>query len=157
VKAVIAEERYSTELARQMQPLLERHYREVARNQDLTPLDVNWAAYESGDAAGKLLILTARDEGKLIGYSVFYLVRSPHYKSTLWGMNDVLYVLPGYRQSGVGLKLMRESEHALRAKRCQKITWHVKEQNADGSPNPLQAILARRGYEVGELMMERLL
>ncbi len=153
----IHEVTYSETLAKEVAPLLERHWREIAHYQTAVPLAVDFGVYERASMQKRLLILTARDEGKLIAYCVFFITRSPHYTSTLYALNDVLYVVPEYRNTRTGLALIRESEKRLRERGCQRISWHVKEKNADGSLNPLGTILSRLGYAVEELHLGKLL
>ena len=156
-KFIVAEERYSQSLQEELMPLLKQHWSEIALYQGRIPLDVNWEAYRQHDSAGKLVALTARREGVLIGYSVFYLARSHHYQSTLSGINDVLYVAPEFRNSRVGLELIRESERAMKARNVVRINWHVKFKNADGTENHLSRILVRRGYQPEDLTLGKLL
>lgn len=153
----IIETRYTEALAKELQPLLEKHWREIANYQSVIPLAVNWDVYRQADAGGKLAVLVAREGDIMIGYSVFMLVRGAHYRSSLFAMNDVIYVLPEYRHGRTGLALIKESEKLLRAKGCVKISWHVKERNADGTTNPLGAILRKLGYDVEEICMGKLL
>ena len=153
----IFEVRYTEAIAKEFEPLLEAHWREIANYQSVIPLAVNWEAYRQADAGGKLVILTAREGDKLAGYSVFFVVRSPHYSSSVFGMNDVLYVRPEHRHGRAGVALIRESERVMKARGCVKISWHVKERNADGSVNPLGAILRKMGYELEEVSLGKLL
>jgi GNAT superfamily N-acetyltransferase len=153
----IIETRYTEAIAKEITPLLERHWREIANYQEVIPLAVNFEAYRQADAGGKLLVLVAREGDSMIGYSVFMLIRSPHYRSSLFAMNDVIYVLPEYRKGRTGLALIRESEKLLKARGCVKISWHVKDRNADGTPNPLSAILRKFGYELEEVSLGKLL
>lgn len=47
-----------------------------------------------------LRLYTARRNGMLVGYSVFFIVNHPHYKKRMFALQDVLYMHPSYR--GVG-------------------------------------------------------
>lgn len=154
---VLRVERYSEALALEIAPLLELHWREIAHYQSAIPLEVDWGQYKRADATQRMVVVTARQDERLIGYSVFFLVHSPHYRTVLWGMNDVLYVLPEFRQSRVGLQLIRESERQLREVGCRRISWHAKPFNADGSDNPLYKILERMGYTIEEHVLGKLI
>src|ERR1700685_2567393 len=123
---LIASENYTEKLIIEMTPLLRRHWQEIATFKEHIPLDPDFPMYSRLDAACKLLTLTARVDDKLIGYCVFLLTRSGHYKSTLVGMNDVIYVEPEYRKGTVGLRLIREAEKRLKELGVVKVTWHVK-------------------------------
>jgi hypothetical protein len=150
----IARERYSDELIREMTPLLEMQWKEIANYQDQIPLDPDFSVYQRLDAAEKMLWLIARHAGVLIGYSGFILSYPPHYKSTLFAKNDVIYVPPGYRRSSTGLRLIRESERQLKeiaAGKIIKVSWHVK------TSNHLQGLLTALGYAVDEVSMGKIL
>lgn len=153
----IQEERYSDALRAEFQPLLWLHWREIANYQDTIPLAPNFDLYARADAAGRLLALTARMGNDLVGYSIMMLLHPPHYSTTFVAMNDVIWVAPDHRKGRVGLSLIRESERCCKARGCIKISWHVKEKNADGSDNPLAPVLRKLGYEGEELTLGRLL
>jgi hypothetical protein len=90
------------------------HWRELALHQDEIPLSIDEKKYETLDATGVLLILTARDAGNLVGYFLWFLMPHLHYsQSGPMGMTDMYFVLPEYR-SGTGARLFIASEAELR-------------------------------------------
>lgn len=122
-------------------PLLERHRQEISHYPDI-PLEVDTGRYEAAEAVGKLRVYTARIEGNLVGYAVFFVMPNGHYVSSLQAVQDVLYVAPEHRRGSVGLRLVREAERMLAAADVQVIYHHVKHAHP-----ALGAILSRRGYE----------
>jgi len=148
---LIAREYCSDGLFKEVKPLLYEQWREIANYQDEIPLDVDYDFYRKMEAQKKLVWLTARLDGELIGYSVFILIRHPHYQSTVFAMNDVIFVRMTHRKSRTGLALIRESERTLKALGARKISWHVK------LSNDLQRILSARGYATDEISMGKLL
>jgi GNAT superfamily N-acetyltransferase len=153
LKPVVEIERevYTDELIEEMRPLLFKHWKEIATYQDRIPLDPDFSLYAKLDAMGKLLCLTARLDGRLIGYSVFLLTRVAHYKSTLCAVNDVIYVEPEFRKGSIGVRLIRESEKRLKDLGVVKMTWHTK------TSNDLSALLLKMGFAVDEIMMAKVL
>jgi len=103
------------------------------------------------EAAQDLACITARDDGKMIGYSVFFLQNHIHYKSTRMAFNDVLYLHPDYRKGRTGIKLIQHSEDHLKWLGIKKVVWHIKKAN-DFSP-----ILQRMGYGSEEVVMAKIL
>jgi len=88
--------------------------------QNEIPLSIDEDKYELLDRAGILLILTAREGAKLVGYYLWFLMPHPHYsKAGPMGMTDMYFVLPEYR-NGVGLRLFIASETELRKRRVIK-------------------------------------
>ncbi len=88
-------------VAVEIAPLLERHQAELASFPDILA-DCDWDFYEAAARAGLLQIFTAREDGALVGYAVFVVRKHPHYRRHTWANNDVLWVLPAHRRTGVG-------------------------------------------------------
>ena len=92
------------------------HWKELALFQSEIPMSLDMQKYAALEQAGILLILTARDGARLVGYYMWFLMPHPHYgDSGPMGMTDMYFVLPEYRR-GVGAKLFIESEKALKAR-----------------------------------------
>jgi GNAT superfamily N-acetyltransferase len=103
-------------IASEMPRLFEAHGRE--RDEIVDP---DWQAFFSLALDGTLRILTARDNGVLIGY-VFNLVRTHlHIKSKLHCFVDGFYIDPAYRGGALFLRMMRRNDDLLKewgVKRC---------------------------------------
>jgi GNAT superfamily N-acetyltransferase len=106
--------------------LISLHYEEIALNKEVIPLDPDWDRYKTLIANKLAYLITARDDGKLIGYSIFFVTNHLHYKSTLYANNDLLYLHPNYRKGMIGPRLIQYSEQFLKALGVSKILWHVK-------------------------------
>lgn len=130
--------------------LLLDHYREVALHQDDVPLAPDWGLYQHLDESGGLKIFTARQDGGLIGYAIFFVRYHAHYKETLCAINDIVFLRHGYRKGLAGAKLIRYADQELEAYGVDRIFWHIKYSN-DFSP-----ILHRMGYLDEEKIVGRL-
>ena len=131
-------------------PLFKLHYAEIARYLDI-PLDPDLGMYETVEAAGNLRVYSARHEGELVGYVIFFLRTHPHYKTSLHAHQDVLFLLPAYRKGLVGIRLIKFADKMLGEEGVQVVSHHVKDY-ADFGP-----ILERMGYEkVETIYMRRL-
>ena len=133
-------EKYSDKLINDIKPLIVRHYEEIALHKEYIPLDPDWGRYEKLATMNGLLIVTARDEDKLVGYSVFYISPMMHYKSTISASNDIIWLAPEYRKGMTGVRLIKESERALKELGITKILWHIK------FIKDFRKILYRMGY-----------
>lgn len=131
--------------------LLRLHYNEVALDREYIPLDPDWDKYEAIYHRGGLFIATARDDNKLIGYSVFFVVNHLHYSSTLVASNDVLYLRPEYRQGTAGIKLIKFSESELKKAGVDKAVWHIKYHK------DFRKILYRMGYKDEDAIVGKVL
>lgn len=142
------------EVFEDIQPLLRDHYLELARNQESIALNPDWARYGQVEASNALRVFTARDDGALVGYSVFFLSTHPHYADVVLASNDVLFLKQAHRTGRAGLRLIAFSERELGAEFSTKkvsVAWHAK------PDTPLEAILRKTGYGVQDIVFTRLL
>jgi hypothetical protein len=101
---------------RDIQPLIERHYEEIAQFKDMQKLDPDWETYETLERLGKLWVMTVRDHGMLVGYFVMVINRALHYKTLLLATEDIHYLLPEYRKGLIGYRLMAKAKQAMKEK-----------------------------------------
>jgi len=120
-------------------PLLVEHYLEIAHYQDI-PLEPDYASYASLEDAGITRVYTARNEGELIGYAVFFVRKNIHYSSSLQAIQDIIYIHPKYR--GQGGRFIVWCDAQLKAEGVQVVYHHVK---ASHNWGPL---LERIGYQL---------
>lgn len=89
------------------------HHKEVDVNNYDLELNPDWKQYYKLEEAGALRILTARDNGKLVGYFFTLVWPSLHFAQVLQATSDILYVMPEYRRGGTGAKLIKEAEKMM--------------------------------------------
>ena len=134
----------NTETIAQVRPeiggLLAAHYDELATDKRVIRLDPDWGKYEGMERNRSLLIFTARQDGRLVGYSVFFLVWGMHCKSNLFGQNDLIFLDRSARMGGTGVRLIRYSAEQIKEAGADKILWHAKPGTA------LHKILIKLGY-----------
>lgn len=132
----------------EVMPLLEMHWHEIAHYPDI-PLDVDRAYYELADEHDQLRVFTVRDDGALIGYAAFFVQPGHrHYKGSRQAAQDVIFLLPAYRKSGVGRAFISWCDEQLRANHCQVSYHHIKARS-DLNFGPL---LESMGYELVDLV-----
>lgn len=110
-KLVFAWEQFSA-IAREIAPLLQRHYRETGSNTAAVPLDLDFAQYIRLSDAGVLHVLTARHKGKLVGYLFSTIGAHLNFVTTVFSTAHMYYLLPSYRRGWNGVNLFR---HWMRA------------------------------------------
>ena len=81
----------------EIRQLLDIHYQELALNKDKVPLDPQWDLYENHEDSGRLVYVTLREEGELIGYVISIVAPGLHYKTCLTAHMDILFVRPDKR------------------------------------------------------------
>lgn len=133
----------------QMKPLLDQHWAEIAVYPDI-PLEPNYDFYKQADLVGLLRIYTVRQNGDIIGYSVFCVRPHVHYKNHSWAQNDVIWLHPDHRQQGIAQGLVRFWEDDLRLQGVSVV--HV---NAKTQHPALSFLLKSCGYNAVEVGFEK--
>lgn len=145
------------QISDEIKPLLKLHWGEVANHRASVPLDPDWEMYDRLDRTAVLMITTARDDGKLVGYYLSHVTPHPHYKSTLYAFVDVYFLLPEYRNGNTGIRLFMAMEEAMRARmKTAGRTKMVLIGRGRLAHNP-QAILERLGWKAVETAYTKLL
>jgi predicted GNAT superfamily acetyltransferase len=121
----------------EQQGILADHWEEVALNKRLMKLEPRWSTYFQMELAGTLFVIGAYEANKLIGYSANIIQPHLHYAGLMVCMNDLLFVLPEYRDKPVGLRLMAQTRVVAKHKGAELMLWHAKPATA------LAAIMAR--------------
>jgi GNAT superfamily N-acetyltransferase len=106
-----------------LMPMFPRHYEELALNKDKVPLDPQYEIYKARDAEGGVMLVTVREDGKLVGYFVGFVAPGLHYKTCLTLTMDIFYVWPEARGAGAGYHLFKavEQEAKRRGVQCMYV------------------------------------
>lgn len=127
-------------------PLLEQHWKEIAPHQDIFKLNPDMATYRAMEKSGRFCIVTARLEGRLIGYVWLLIQRHLHYQDVKQasivsvGTDDIHYLLPEYRKGWTGVNLLKAAEDEMRSRGVQVMYLRTKAAHDHG------AIFLRLGY-----------
>lgn len=135
------------ELVEEITPLLELHRVELQSHE--MRLNPDWDVYKLMQEIGKLMWLIARDDGVIVGYSLFVISNNLHYKDYLYAIEDVFYVVGDRRGRTIGVGLVKKSEELLKARGVDVITHHAK------FTNEFAPFLERLGYEKVETMLAK--
>ncbi len=124
---------------------------EQATEQDDVEIDPDWDRYAALDMSGQLHMLTARDEGIMVGYYMALVMPSLHYKTLLTAFADLYYLHPEYRKGMNGVRLFKEANAMLKALGVKKsyVMTNVR--------FPITIILKRLGYNCIEHAFARFL
>lgn len=139
------------EVVQEVQPLLVEHYDELTIGKHLIKLDPQWQEYALLEQLGRFVVYTAREDGKLIGYSAYFITRHLHYAGLIHAQNDVLFLQREHRRGTTALRFLDHCEQQLRGKGVQKLTYHIKF-SLDWRP-----ILHRRSFVDEEVMVAKML
>ena len=128
----------------ELKPILHEHWEELALYSDI-PLDPEFELYEALETKGMLSFYSVRRSGELVGYAIFFVRKSPHYKSTLWAVCDIILIRKPYRNFGVGDKLFAFFEDDLRQQGVKVVHMMTKASHPE-----LGGLARRRGYRHSE-------
>jgi len=106
--------------------LFQEHYEEVAERIDVIKLEPDLNRYKGLFDQGMLEIHTAREDGKLIGYSLWLVASGLHYKNCLTASSDIIYISPAYRKGMFGVRFIRWTVEEIKKRNLQRILFHVK-------------------------------
>ena len=129
------------DLLEEIGPLLVAHWQEVAPYQDI-PVKPRIEHYLKVDDLGMLRCFTLRQDGKLIGYAIFFAVESLQSEGVKVAKHEVLYIAPEHRLGMRGMKLVHDCDQELRMEGIT-IVQHTVRPTCDYSE-----MLERLGYEL---------
>lgn len=109
-----------------IKPLLLKHWYEIANNQDTIPLDPDYDKYQWLDDQGMMRIYIARDAGELVGYFISFISPHIHYRSTVYAINDILYIDPAYRGGTQAYRMMKGAMKDLKDNGVDRLIIHMK-------------------------------
>ncbi|WP_155638773.1 hypothetical protein [Burkholderia territorii] len=105
--------------------LYQQHYDEVYGDTNPYPLDINWEQYKKLDDIGMGLGLFAYYDDIVVGYSINVLTPTLHSKNVMSCTNDVLYVDPVFRDTPLGLRLIKKTEEAAKERGANVVLWYA--------------------------------
>lgn len=110
----------------ELKPLLTLHWEEVALNKDKIKLNPDYDAYLQMEKQGMCHTVVVRDDDKVVGYFICFIVNHMHYKDHKWALNDILFIHPDYRGGKIAYKMFKFAEEKLKALGVSVIQLHMK-------------------------------
>ena len=133
-----------------MQEIMRDHWAEVGSHQGVRALNIPADKYADLESRGMLLSLFALDErGEIAGYSINIVAMNMHSADTCYVQNDALFLSNAHRKGFAGIRLMKETEKAAKARGAKLMIWHAKEQTG------LDRLLPLLGYGVLDVMYSK--
>lgn len=151
---LVSQVEHFADIARELPSLFERHYREIALDQESIPLDPDWDRYFMLAMQGMLIVRTARFDKTLVGYIFNLIGPHLHYRSTPHAEIEMFWLDPAYRGSSFTLRWFRENEAALKELGIRKVGVATKNGYKDGR---VGLIFKRLGYRPVETIWSRVL
>lgn len=135
------------DIARELPPLFERHWKELGSNREQVQLDPDWDRYFSLDTVGSLHITTARCGDVLAGYIFNIVGPHLHYRSTLHAEVEMFWLDPSYRGTWFSVRWARANEALLDGLGVRRRHVGIKKGYMDGR---VALIFKRLGYDIVE-------
>jgi len=111
----IEQELLSDKLIPELDALWHGYYASTPAHTDIPPYDFNWPMFLQLQANDALLVLTARENGELVGTALYIVMEHLHHRGFRIAVCDTLAVSKDHRGKGIGKALLRASEDALKS------------------------------------------
>ncbi|MCE7073692.1 hypothetical protein LZG74_25505 [Dyadobacter sp. CY327] len=102
------------------------------------PVNVDWNYYMAAGMAGQCHAVTVRDNGYLVGYSVFTIDNNPNHKHTIEASNAAIFLDKGYRGK-IGREMFLYAQKRLSGMGVKEIHYMIKDER-------IGKLLGRMGY-----------
>jgi hypothetical protein len=117
-------ERCTEDLLNDLRPLFKKHFDEVAPIKDF-PLNPNYEAYLKFEEWGVLRIFTARKAGHVVGYAIFFVKESLHFKDLFEAVHDLLFIEKPHRKGMMGYRFIKWCDEQLKGEGVKMVFHHV--------------------------------
>lgn len=131
------------DIVEELKPLLALHYHEISHYKDIE-LKPDFESYQKLQNIGALICFTARRDGQLIGYNLFFVRHNLHYMDSKQAVQDVVFIHPEFR--GFGKKFFVYCDDVLKSQKVQVVYHHIKAAHNFG------AMLESIGYKLVDLI-----
>lgn len=126
-------------------PLFKEHYKEVHLFPDEIPFNPCYVTYERLEELGAIETFIVKWGDEIVGYAIFTVNYNPHYQDHIYAVNDVIFVKPEHRHTGVADYMVAFCERYLKEERdVSVITYHMK------PFKPFRNLMERNSYKHGE-------
>jgi GNAT superfamily N-acetyltransferase len=101
--------------------MLQRHWEELALDQEEVPLSPDWGRYWDLECQGALSTIAVRERSRLVGYSIMVLTTGLHYDTCAEARMDIFWIAPEVRGRYGGVRLFRAHERELRRRGVRRV------------------------------------
>jgi hypothetical protein len=122
---IFAVEKFS-DIVQELKDLIFEHWREVTSEPETRPLDVHWDQYFELEKQNMIFALTARADGRLVGYIIHLIYRPLHYRYMLMASDDAHFLKKEFRKGPAAMKMFKAAEKALKELGVNSVTYHSK-------------------------------
>jgi len=128
----------------EIRPLVEDHHEEVDMYKDKIKVNPDYDKYFAMEGLGIVHIVTARDDGKLIGYLISFVTPHIHYSDHKYATNDLIFIDASYRKTKTGFEMLKFAEESLKGEGVDVINITMK------ASHPFDSLCEGLGYTYSE-------
>lgn len=141
------------------QQLFHQHYEELALHKEVMPMGLDNNFYSDLEHRRFLLVVTARRDGRLIGYYMAILIaHHPHNKDAgKVCTTDFFYISPTERKGGAGAKLMIAAAKELKRQEVIVASISIKLERDEKIDWATLKMLKALGWEPTDLVLQLVL
>ena len=104
--------------------LIDGYYADTNAQDGIPLLDMDWPFFIGLEQGYRLVLLTAREDGELLGVNMYILAQHPQHKGQTWAMCNTLAVATKHRGKGIGTKLTEAGITYLKERTDAKVVTH---------------------------------
>lgn len=138
-------ERVSDVLLEIPEDMFYKHFKEVDYFKDDMELEPDFSYYFALEEKGAIRPVIVRDNGTIIGYCVSFLRNHPHHIGKIFASNDIFYLHPEYRGSGIAAEMLAFVEKDLIGLGVSVISLGMKEKRQ------FKSLVEEAGYSFQEI------
>ena len=139
-----AVEKLFPDLIHEFVPYVSDQYEELSNVKGQIPLDLDIDQFRLLEESGILRMITARNEGKLIGYVVWLIFPHLHFKGVSHAMADLYHVAKSERGKGTGRAMFEYAINYCKGSGVRRILMGEK------IAHPHSKLLESFGFEMTE-------
>jgi len=133
------------DIVEEMMPLVEKHHEEVDDFRDKIVLNPDFDRYLELETQDMISLFTMRDDGRLLGYSMFIVGSHGHYSGSLFAVNDIIYIDPEIRGEETTPTFFKKCEEWLTEEGVDVIMYSMK---SDRAAKGLMNHLGYKDFEI---------
>lgn len=143
-------------IARELPPLLRKHWRELAVYRDVIPLDFNWDQYMAYTMQGVLHVLTVRNAtDELVGYIFALFGPHMHSKATPMAVVDMYWLDPRYRRGWFPVTMFTALEKQMRKLGAVRLDIGERLHFKNTRGRKTRTIFQRLGYKAVDVVFSK--
>lgn len=134
-----------------LKEILFDHAEEVENFSEEVPIEPIYEFYKEASEQGNAVFYTIRNDQELVGYAVFLIHGNPHRGMANCATNDLLYIKPEYRHTGLSHMFLKSCEEDLQKIEVEMVSYSMK------TKQTFETLMSLMGYEHTECVFQKVI